>query len=447
MPELRPYQMEGAQFLRDKGRAFLCDEAGVGKTAQLLAAAEGRTLVVSPASLHDVWDEEVEKWQPDADIHWASYSGICKRVATRTGKNGQPVYEVVATLRDGLATKWDTLVADECHHLKGRKTLWSKVVATKLRSERLYLATGTPLSNWGHELFQLLRVLHPGDQRFTNFWRWIDEYFKTWKPPWGGTSIQGLHRGLEWEQVAKEWGIADRWLRRNLDDVLPDLPPMVCQTIQLDMVPAQARVYDQLRQEWFATLPDTGEQVVSWNDGGIYQKLLQCSTGLSTLEERETGGSCKIDALRELMAERTHPTIVFCVYTATAEVAAKALRKQGHEVEVVSSRYSQAQRLESVRRFRQGDADALVGTVGTLSEGVTLTRADTCIFLERSPRPVTNSQARRRIRRFGQERPTLSIDLVTRGTVDERLVDLLEQKSQQIDLALTGFQLAAMGGN
>ena len=102
------------------------------------------------------------------------------------------------------------------------------------------------------------------------------------------------------------------------------------------------------------------------------------------------------------------------------------------------------QRQQVVRDFKAGELDVVVGTVGTLREGVTLTRADTCIFVERSPRPFVNHQARGRVRRFGQTRPTLSIDLVTEDTVDEDLTGLLERKEKDTDLALTGFQLAAL---
>lgn len=391
-----------------------------------------------------MWAEEIARWCPaDAELfHWHSYSSVCKRVSPGEGK---PAAVAVPVPRETLPDRWDTIICDEAHYLKGRSTTWTKAVS-KLRGDRLYLATGTPFPNWGHEVFMLLRLLYPGDPRFTNYWRWVDEYFRTWKPPWGGTQIRGLHRGVTWDEAMGEWGLADRWLRRTVDEVLPDLPPMTTQTIRVKMTEKQARTYDQLRTEWLSILPDTGTEVVSWNDGGIYQKMLQCSTGLSTLDLGETRGSGKLDVLCDLMRDRTHPTIVFCAYTRTVEAVADALEGLGHQCGKVSSAYSMGDRLEAVRGFREGKFDCLVGTVGTLSEGVTLTRADTCIFVERSPKPTSNEQARRRIRRFGQERPTLSIDLVTEGTVDESLSKLLAEKSRDIELAMTGAQVAAMEG-
>lgn len=441
MPEQRPYQVAGTEFLLKQGRAILADEAGVGKTNQLLRAARGRTLIVSPAVLRDVWSEEAAIWQPDAELEWSSYTGMCKRVPKEPGK---PKAVVIPAVRDHLNQRWDTIIYDEAHYLKNKKGNWAKV-AEKLKCDRLYLATGTPMPNWSHEIFMLLRLVYPGDKRFTNYQRWLGEYFRVWNPPWGGkyhVEVRGLHKGLTWDEVAREWGIDVRWLRRALDDVLPDLPPMTTQTIRLQMVPKQAKVYSHLQDDWLAVLPDTGTEVVSWNDGGIYQKMLQCSAGLPTLDLGETG-SCKLDAVKELMAEREHPTILFCAYTNTVEAVAEAIKRKDRNIGKVSSRYSTNARLETVRQFRTGELDTLVGTVGTMSEGITLTRADTCIFVERSPRPATNAQARRRIRRFGQDRPTLAIDLVTEDTVDESLLRLLADKSEDTDSAITGFQLAA----
>ena len=438
----RPYQQAGTEFLLSAGRAVLADEPGLGKTNQLLLAARGRTLVVSPALLEDVWFDEHEMWNPDRALcSWVSYSGVCRRVPPAPGK---PASKVVPEARDWLDQTWDTIILDEAHNIKTRTTNWVKALhKLAAKCDRLYLATGTPLPNWGHEIFMFLRFLYPGDRRFTNYWNWINEWFRTWNPPWGGTDIKGLQRGLTWEEVAQEWGLPGRWLRREIDTVLPDLPPMTYQTIHLEMNPKQAAVYKRLKKDYLATLPDTGTEKVAWHDGSQHSMLLQCSTGLETLEPGNHG-SAKLDAVRELVRERTRPTLLFCAFRNTAEALGDAMREMGRETGVISSSYSLSDRKQTVRDFRDGKLDILVGTVGTISEGLNLTRADCCIFVERSPRPTTNDQARRRIRRFGQERPTLCIDLVTSKTVDDGLSRLIAEKKQDSELALTGIQLAAL---
>ena len=437
-PKQRPYQIAGSEFLRSAGRAILADEPGLGKTNQLLKAAEGRTLVLSPAALSDVWSEEIETWAPDADITWTSYSSLVQRVEDKKGR------KTIATpnLRPEYGGRWDTVICDEAHYLKNRGTNWTKAMV-KANTDRLYLATGTPLPNWGHEIFSFLRLLHPKDRRFTNYWNWVNEWFRTWNPPWGGTEIRGLQRGVTWDEAAEAWGLPGRWLRREMDEVLPDLPPMTMQTILVKMTPKQATVYNKLKKDYTAVLPDTGNELVLWDGGGLHTKLLQASTGLGTLELGNKG-SGKLDAVKELLMERTRPTILFCAFKNTAESLVELVQGMGRSYGVVSSAYSMADRKGAIAAFRGGKTEVMIGTVGTLSEGVTLTQADTCIFVERSPRPITNEQARRRIRRFGQERPTLSIDLVTEGTVDDGLSQLLAKKVEDRDLALTGFQLAAL---
>lgn len=438
-PTQRPYQQQGSEFLRSAGRAILADEPGLGKTNQLIRAAEGRTLVISPAMLRDVWQEELATWAPGSDAFtWCSYSYLCDRGPDAKGR----LSKVLGKPRPELEGPWDTIICDEAHYLKNRSTTWVKAL-TKARTKRLYMATGTPVPNWGYEVFQLLRFLYPGDKRFTNWQRWRDEWFRTWQPPWGGTEIRGLHRGVTWEVAAAEWGLPGRWLRRTMDEVLGDLPPMTHQTISVAMTPAQAKVYKDYKKDFYAELPDSGKELATFDAGAQHTKMLQVSTGLETLGTGDKG-SGKLDVMEELMRERTRPTILFCAFVHTVEAVASRLRAMGIECGAVSSRYPMDTRRSEIANFREGKYPALVGTVGTMSEGITLTQADTCIFVERSPRPDRNEQARRRIRRFGQERPTLAIDLVTKDTVDEGLSKLLHEKRSDTTLALTGFQLAAM---
>jgi SNF2 family DNA or RNA helicase len=181
---------------------------------------------------------------------------------------------------------------------------------------------------------------------------------------------------------------------------------------------------------------------VAWSAGGVYPKLLRLSTGIEVEDPNYTKYGSKLTVVRELMANRTHPTLIFCHFRATAEVCANMLRKDGFRVGVISGAYTDTQRRQAVADFRQGRYDVLVGTLATMSEGFTLTRADTAIFIERDPRPSKNLQAIRRIQRFGQDRPCLRIDLITPGTVDEVMLQLLADKSDQQAAAITGFDLA-----
>lgn len=455
MPQQREYQRQGSLWLLDTERAILADEPGLGKTNQALMAAVGRTLILSPAMLSDVWSEEIAAWRPDLDITWSSYQSVCRRVPT-VNANGKTVHQVVVAPREHLAQDWDTIICDEAHHLKGRDTSWTKVVHKMAgKAGRIYLLTGTPLPNWGHEVFMSLRLLYPGDRRFTNYWKWVGDWFRTSKPPFGGTKIGTLATvpprasaeriAQGYAEAAEAWGIDTRWKRRLMEDVLDELPPMTVQNIMCPMRPAQRRAYDSLKKDFVATLPETGAEVASWDGGGIHGKLLQCSTGLPTLKDGEVA-SGKFDILADLVRHRTRPTVIFCAYRRTADAVHELMSKLGLRSGVVHGGYSMAERQRTIQGFKAGEFPFLVGTIGVLSEGITLTIADTAIFVERSTRPDRNEQARRRIRRFGQTRPTLVIDLVTKDSVDETLTKLLKKKALDSSGAITGFDLAAAAG-
>lgn len=438
--EQRPYQVEGSAFLRKAGRAILADEAGLGKTNQLLLAAEGRTLIVSPAMLQDVWEGEAELWCPDLDWTWVSYSSLCARAADKNGRLGKPTDQ----LRPEYRGEWDTVIFDEAHYLKGRKTLWTKA-AESLRCEQAFMATGTPLVNWAHEIFKLLCLVFPDEakpgKRLGSYWRWVGQWFDVQPGRWNPNQreVGDLHLGWTWEEFGELNGLTGHWLRRLRDDVLADLPPLVQQAIKVRLTPEQATVYKRLKKDLYARIEETGHEIISWSKGGVWTKLWKLTSGLEVEDPTVKSRGAKFQVLSDLLAERQHPTLVFCAFRESAERSAAVVRSLGKSVAVVSGAYPIAERRAAAKRFQTGEVEVLVGTLGTISEGLTLTAADTCIFMERDPRPSKNEQALRRIHRFGQTRPCLAIDLVAQGTVDERLTALLAEKTDHQMEAMTAF--------
>lgn len=442
----RSYQQEGTQFLKTAGRGILADEPGLGKTNQLLMAAEGRTLIVSPAMLEDVWmskDErdpgEIQRWRPDLDATWTSYSSLCQRDGRKVLPKPRPEWD----------QQWDTVIFDESHYLKERKTLWTQA-AQKLKTDRLFLATGTPLPNWGHEIFTSLQLMYPEHTKpggmFGSYWRWVSQWFHVVPSQHNpqARTVGSLLPGWSWDDFTEQNLMGGKWLRRWRDDVLTDLPPLDQQRIYVEMTPEQAKVYKQVKKDLYAEIESTGNEIISWSRAGSHTKLLKLCTGIESEDPDYAKDGCKISALREIMADRTSPTLVFTVFRNSAEAVARAMRAEGRSVGVISGDYSLDARKATARSFRAGEIQVLVGTLGTISEGLTLTAADTCVFLERDPRPSKNEQALRRIHRFGQERPCLSIDLVTKGTVDVPLLALLAEKSDQQMAAMTAFDLAQL---
>jgi SNF2 family DNA or RNA helicase len=453
-PSLRPYQTAGVDFLSDpdRPRSFLADEAGLGKSAQLLRAAVEPVLVVAPRMVLDggVWDDEVERWAPGLDVTTTSYRSLCASESTGKKSGSRPLPKVAPE----LDREWGTVIFDEAHNLKGRKTTWTDA-AKKLRTDRMYMASGTPIPNFAHELFSILQILQPHKAKpgaeLGAYWRWVKEWFDVWQPPWGGHKIQGLKACLvscpsrggceHWEDFYRA-NMEGLLLRRLRDQVLTDLPPVTEQIIECPMTPAQAKLYKQLKKDFIAWT-ESGTELVAWNKAALTVKLAKLTTGIDVLDPAAKG-SGKLDMLQEQLANRSRPTLVLCHFQDSAEAALRRCAGMKLNAALIHGQTSTGDRTKRVRAFQSGELDVLIGTLDTLSEGVTLVAADMVIFLERSYRPSRNEQGLRRVHRLGQTRPVTAVYLHSRGTLDSRITTILGSKTDEQVAALRPAEIASL---
>ncbi len=412
---LRPYQHTGIAFLQQHDRALLGDEMGLGKSAQLVNAAVGKTLVIAPAMVIDsgTWTHEIQRWSDDPfRFSQVSYSSLTRRSARPSA---------TAVLRPELDQQWDTLILDEAHYVKNPNAIRTRaVVALSKQSDRVYMASGTPIPNWPHELFVLLQILFPDQARaghdLGSKWRWIERWFNTYPSPYRkGTDIGGL-RGctlackrrdpLDPCEHYREFVSANfqgRFLQRLRDTVLTDLPAMTQVTVNLPMTPKQDREYRSMSQDYIARTDDG--DVISWSAASKSTNLDRITTGLGVLTGDSTSESNKLDMLRDDLSQRYRPTVVAAHYRHSVHAAARVARELGKTVVVVCGDTSPADRKDAVTRFQAGQVDVLCGSLDVISEGITLTAADMLIQIETSYRPSRNQQVARRIHRLGQTQP------------------------------------------
>lgn len=442
MSDLYPYQQAGVKWLEDRPRALLGDEPGVGKSAQLLKAAEGRTLVVAPAMVLDggTWDDEHAKWAPDLDLTQVSYSSLNQRA--RTEKGGSTVLD---DLRSEYTGHYDTVILDEAHYVKGRKTHWTRAVK-QLRCDQMYLATGTPIPNWANELFVLLQLIWPERARpgqdFGSYWRWAKLWFNIYEL-WGGMKV-----GKPLDDTDTGWlrfhqdNLGDRFLQRLRDDVQPDLPPLTTQRVMCPMTPAQARVYKSLKKDFIAFL-ENGSELIAWNTAAQTTQLAKCCTDLSLLNSSAKPRG-KFDQLRWRLESQARPSLVAGHFRRTVNTAAEVAASLGLDAWVIHGGTPRAERRRIIERFKQGNVPVLCATIDTISEGLNLVAADTVHLIERSWRPSRNEQVIRRLHRLGQTRPVTVLEYVTPDTADEHMLRVLAGKTDQAMAALRPRELAQL---
>lgn len=434
------HQAEGIAFLKERPVAGLFDDPGLGKSRQALEAALEPILVVAPAMVLDsgTWDDEVAAWAPGAEVVQMAYSSLVER--SKTANNGS---RPTTTLRPELRREWGTVILDESHYIKsrGKKEAYWTTALRKLWTERLYQLTGTPIPNWAHEAFNSLQFMYPDEagkgQRFGSYWRWVKEWFATHPGRFAPVEIGGLREDRSWDEFqAANWG--DRMLRRLREDCL-DLPPLTIQEWRLPMVPKQRKAYLQMKRDFITWLDGAGE-VTAWSQPAKLVKLAQLATGLEVVDPTSPGSN-KLDALETLLTDRPRPTLVTGHFRATVRECARRARALGLEVGLVDGGVSRSRRGELVKAFKAGNLQVLCATLDTISEGMTLTAADLVIRVERSWRPSRNDQVVRRLHRIGQERPVHCVDLISRDTVDERVLKLLTAKTDQQMKALPAATL------
>lgn len=462
MLPLAKHQEEAIEWINRVGRGLLGDEPGLGKSRVAIEAfnSADRVLIVAPSMVISggTWSDELAKWAKDpSKFTVAPYSMLNARGKTAKGGSAP-----VKALRDEFKGKWDALIVDEAHYTKGRKTSWTWAVEEIAKnSDSVLEMTGTPMPNWAHEMFTLLRVIWPGEARpgglYGSYWRWVERWFSLSPSPFQQNSqvIGGL-RSCEpacarrpkndpcehyHEFAAKNLG--DRFLRRLRDDCL-DLPPITEQSVKIEMNKNQKRLYTEIKRDLVA-VTDSGEELVAWTNGSkqvMLDKLTTSDWLLDPKTDCPTGG--KFDQLRFDLESRSGPTLVLAHYRQTVEACADLARWTGATAAFVHGGVSDSAKARAVEDFKAGKLDVLVGSLETLAEGLTLTIADMAIFVEVSYKPSRNEQAKYRVHRMGQTRPVTIKDYVTSGSIDERKRKLLAEKTDQQMRVLTAAQFREM---
>lgn len=464
------YQERVIERLRTEPRFLLGSEPGLGKTRQLLIPAEPPILVLAPKMVLSggTWDEEIVKWRPDlepgVDIVQVPYTSLTDRYYRYTGEtyiNAKD--EVVPKVVHGPLGRaraeyrnrpWATVICDESHYLKSRKSTWTAAFhQLRNKVERIWLATGTPIPNWAHELYEAACVLDPAEVgpglRLGSYWRWVGEYFDTSPTrfskgmPSVGAFLDDTPEG--WLRFYED-NLGDRYLADTWDDVAPDMPPMGQQTVQTPMTADQRKVYRDLKKQYLAVVEETGNEILAWSAGGLHEKLKQVCTGVALLDPdldvTKVGG--KIGVVRDHLRDRPQQTFVVAHYRRAVEVLNDAALSVGRTSAFVHGGTSDADRKRAVAAFKSGDLQTLVGSIATVREGLNFERCHLVYRVERAWQPSRNLQVERRVRRISESTPKMVIDFVTPDSLDEKMLPVLAAKTDVQVKALRAREFAAL---
>lgn len=449
-PLLKPHQQEAFGFISKRDNVLLGDAPGVGKTLSVLASITTNALVIAPASLlHSAWLAQAKEFRPDlkvvvvdgsrkkreqileepADLYVMSYEAA--RTHTRLDRYGSVRLKDSEKLEGSLNRDWDMVVLDEGHRIKNPKSKTARACwrIAKTAAKRIVL-TGTPVSNSPVDLWSIYRFLDP--DLWTSRSAFIDLFLETRVLRFGSrevTEIGGVHPPMQsyFDKIINYY-----MMRRTLEDV-GDPPEIIRQTRFCTLGVSQKRQYKELDSE--NILRHADDYVVLADPLVKSMRLHQLSQAplmLTEDEEAEQGlaismqaPSPKVSLLVDTLTDIDGPVVVFSHSKQLAYLAVDKVK----DCRLVCGDTSKLETARHVEDFQAGKFKVLIATLGSLSEGVTLTAASTLIFLQRSFSLVQSVQAEARIRRITSKVESVRIiDLVCGDTLDELPAKAIAEK-------------------
>ncbi len=436
--ELRPYQQQGLawmQQLRQHGLGgVLADDMGLGKTLQtiahlLLEKQADRlslpALIVAPTSLVGNWRSELLRFAPDLRtlvLHGQDRHGEFARVAD---------HDVVITtypllLRDEevlTQQPWSVLVLDEAQAIKNAKTRLASTVLQLVAQQRLCL-TGTPMENHLGEIWSLFHFLMPGylgtETRFKQLFR---------------TPIE--KHGDRQRLALLRTRLSPFMLRRTKAAVAAELPPKVEAIEHIELLPAQANLYEVIRvateEKVRQALQSKGlaRSQIAVLDALLKLRQVCCDPQLVPLDAaKKVKTSAKMDWLLEnlpTMVEDGRRVLVFSQFTSMLTLIEKALAKTS--LTWVKLTGQSKNREDIVARFTSGQVPLFLISLKAGGVGLNLPQADTVIHVDPWWNPAAQDQATDRAHRMGQQSTVFVHKLVAQGTLEERIVAMQTKKA------------------
>lgn len=469
----RPYQVEGAHEIARTGRALIFDEPRTGKTITTilgLALAAGvhhdlgrPIVVVCPASVVDPWVETFNAWAPwwtavawrgapvkrhalagTADVYVTSYD-TARVDAAKTAKS--PLLDL------GPAS----VVVDECHYIKNQATHRSRAVrrlaaAAAKRGGAFVALSGTPITHHPGDLWPTLNCLEP--DAYPARTRWVPRYCETLVTDYG-EQIGPLRRDHEPEFRTSLLGQHRRVARA---DVMSQLPPKTYSVRTVELPAKWRKAYDEMEATMLAELPD-GEQISVMGVLAQLTRLSQLASAPADVEVTETldeatgelrphtevtlkGPSWKVDALLEVLDERCEAgftgtdgegVVAFAPSRQLMMLAGQAAAAAGYRVGYIVGGQAAADRTATIKAFQAGALDLVCATTGAGGTGITLSRAGTLVFLQRPWALAESLQAEDRAEGdMDATRGTEVIDVVAKGTIDDRVRSVLRERAGQL---------------
>lgn len=438
--ELRNYQVDGFKWLHRMAGwgvgACLADDMGLGKTIQAIAfllagGVGGPTLVLAPTSVCFNWEKEVRRFAPA--LNPLVFSGRCEKELKSLKAFDVLIasYGMMQSRIEMFAeVSWHNIVLDEAQAIKNMNTKRSKAVMS-LKSDFKLITTGTPVENHLEELWNLFRFINPG------LLGSLEKFRRRFANP-----IQ-KHQDAYAQQKLKKL-VQPFILRRLKSQVLQELPPRTEIALDVELTKEETVFYEALRRNAVEKLEKCEPTERQFQILAEIMKLRRaCCHPRLIHPESDIAGS-KMQVFGEIVAdliENKHKALVFSQFVTYLSIIREYLDQRGYKYQYLDGSTPQKDRDRSVEAFQAGEGDLFLISLKAGGLGLNLTAADYVIHMDPWWNPAVEDQAADRTHRIGQERPVTIYRLITRNTIEEKIVQLHREKRDLASRLLEGADM------
>lgn len=429
---LREYQDYGYKWLaylykNDLG-GCLADDMGLGKTIQTISLlsfiypkAKKPALIVMPKSLIYNWENEIKRFNPELTI--GIYYGTTRDLDEVLSK--QLILTTYGTVRNDVERfsklEFEIVVLDESQNIKNVNSQSTKAVMLLNSKHRLALS-GTPVENNLSELYSLFKFLNPkmfgSAEEFNNFY------------------VSPIQKDNDREVIAElRKKIYPFILRRTKKQVLKELPEKIEQILYIEMNPQQKKLYEERRNFYYNLV---NSQVKEYGIGKTQFFILQALNELRQIASNPESKSADVissskrgillENIREAVSNN-HKILVFTNFIKTIENICSDLDDM--EIKYLSMTGATKNRQELVDKFQKDKKyKVFVMTLKTGGVGLNLTSADTIFIYDPWWNKTAEDQAVDRSHRMGQKNTVFSYKLISKDTIEEKILKLQKEKSR-----------------
>lgn len=449
------HQMEGIEYGLQNTRWLLGDEQGLGKTKQVIDIAVAKKIMYGYKHCLIICGVNGLKWNWMNEVE--THSNETARILGQRSKNKKitvggnsaklddlkHIDEIddyfiitnVESLRNEAITNEivklckdkviNMIAADEVHKMKNPSSQQGKAFL-KLQAETMIAMTGTPLMNTPMDLFIILKWLGYEKHAFYAFKQHYCLY-----GGFGGYQIVGYKNLDELQEQ-----LDDIMLRRLKKDVL-DLPDKLYVDEYVEMTPRQEQIYNEVTAEIKMNI----DQIKFANNPLAELIRMRQATGYTGILSSTIQESAKLDRMEELVDDAVQngkKVVIFSNWTQMTDAIYARLHKN-YSTAVITGQTNDADRQVNVNRFQNDDdCKVIIGTIGAMGTGLTLTAGTVEIFMDEPWNRANKEQAEDRCHRVGTKENVTIYTLMCKNTIDERIHSIVMKKGEMADALVDG---------